>query len=237
MKKIVLTAILFAILGLTSCKKENTTPLSVQTEVDRIQSEITVSETNDSIKVTYQYDQKGRLLRVDYSQDSTYHIYDYSKASQLIETWYDKNQKIERVFTHKLNTKGYVQTTSMIGDDTVLFPDTSFYDENDFVYFKGDKNIVKDGNIILNIEGSDTIFQDFYLDKTNALSNEMYGSSFQGKTSKNLLKKWKFGKYYMEDFEYELDAFGKVMTIFVKRTDLQSTQISKVIVKYVKIKI
>ena len=217
MKKNILAASLFAVLGLTSCKKEKTsdtptTPTSQTSSLIRIKTEVQQNTIRN-----YFYDFDGKVTKdEDGSIRSNYRTYEYtSNTSVLVKRYKADTLYSTRIYI--LNKDGYAIYTEYLDDNTI---DTNYYDVNGFMmYSKNDQLTVKDGNVIEQITSNDgkkevdTATYTYYLDRLNTIGESNHGASFFGKDSKNLLKTEKHTSYggNFRTYTYDFDTKGRVI--------------------------
>ena len=225
MKQIILkTSILISgILFFAACKKDSL-PSPAQDEIagqasqkGKPVSHLTRVKTRTiGVNViTYTYDAAGRSLGYTGSGALTY---EYPDASHVIETpqsgsvtHYDLNNKglaVKR--THPYWHALYSYNTKKQVESILIQDNNGFTNNTTYTYVNG--NVDK----ITSTQSADNPPQTFtyYLDKPNVLDNDVFGESFRGVGSKNLVKTRTIDSFgYVESYSYDFDLQGRVIKV------------------------
>jgi len=167
---------------------------------------------------TFTYDASGRATGYT---GSSFLTYDYPDASHVIET-----PQWSPVTNYDLNNKGLaVKATD--GNSSNIFTynakkqvESDFYESNGvtgnitYIYVNGnlDKMTIESSNTSAITTASFT----YYLDKPNVLDNDVFGESFRGAGSKNLVKSRTAesnGVTGTTDYSYDFDLQGRVVKV------------------------
>lgn len=177
------------------------------------------------ITITYEYDSLGRQT----VQKSKYSTYKFLYSENLVERCYDT--LCIKLF---LNENGHEEKRVHYNDSTILSI-SQYNKKGNLIYWKliddwgthsriterrsvyENGNLVEEIDIVTSNSSIDTTIKEtsrkfeHYLDKTNSLDNEAYGTSYLGVSSKNLLKKIVHPNGSEILFEYEYDDKGRII--------------------------
>lgn len=229
MKQILLktTIILSGILFFVACSKENSMPSPVQDEMAAqasqkgkppIQLTRIKTRTIGSIVQTYTYDATGRSLGYTGSASLTYEYPDATHVTEIPQS--------SGIVHHELNNKGlaiksivsYGQIFNTYNAKKQL--ETQTIKDNSgalqtitFTYVNGNVDKITSVN---NFGSADSPQTFTYYDKLNVLDNDVFGESFRGVGSKDLVKTRTIeivGTVYVEYYTYEFDSQGRVTKV------------------------
>lgn len=229
MKQIFLktTIILSGILFFVACSKENSMPSPGRDEVagqvsqkgkPPVQLTRIKTRTVGSSVQTYTYDAAGRSLGYTGSASLTY---EYPDATHVTET-----PQASGIIHHELNNKG-LAVKSIVSYGQILNTynpkkqmETQSIQDNSgalqtttFSYVNGNVDKITSVN---NFGSADNPQTFTYYDKPNVLDNDVFGESFRGVGSKDLVKTRTIdvlGTIYVEYYTYEFDSQGRITKV------------------------
>lgn len=208
-------------ISLSACHKEVLDAPEMQLE----ETSKVKTATYGNTVFTYTYDAQGRQLTCDNS-DGIKRKYDYPIGS-IKESVY-KNGMLQYFYKNDLNTEGLCFRE--IKSDAPGYEQLYEYNLDrtlNKVITKNNGSIIQVMNFFYNNQNCDsirflangqhilTIVKDYYLDKPNALKNEVFGNPYYGKSSRNMIKT----ETYIDagslpdpciNFNYEFDVIGRV---------------------------
>jgi hypothetical protein len=242
MKKIFhsLSVLLVGATLFTACKKTETlTPVQPAAEAESLMakgqpgSSVTriKTKTQSGLLKTYSYDAQWRASEITGPVPIHFEYPDATHINEL--NWNDSTY-------YTLNNKGLVATVS-----TKMYNKTCTYNSknqliNESSVYNGGSVITMDhiylgGNLDHTnyyLDGTLTyIFSYTYYSKANVLDNDVFGQSFKGAGSKNMVKTMRFSiasnpdSYYTNTYEYVFDALGRVIKVMENEAGTQQPDI------------
>jgi YD repeat-containing protein len=242
-KNLFKTAIMLStVVFFAACQKEKTATgnneISEQASAKGRPQELTRIKTRtiDQDVRTYTYDAAGRSL--GYTSNYGNLTYEYPDATHVIET-----PSASDVMSHELNSKGLV-IKSVVGAN--IFQD--FYTYNGkkqltqlFVQDNGgNASIITYTYVNGNLDNQQTTYDGspssdvsytYFTDKANVLDNDVFGESFRGVGSKNLVKSSTthfegISTTYVMDYSYVFDPQGRVIKVMRSQNGLALSDIN-----------
>jgi len=229
MKKIFhsLSVLLVGAILFTACKKTETQapvqPATAESLMAKGQPGSSVTriktKTQGGLLKNYSYDAQWRAQEITGSVPIHFEYPDATHVNEL--NWNDSTYYI-------LNSKGLVGTTttkqytktSTYNSKNQLINESSVYNSGgiitiDYIYVGGNldhTNYYQNGTLTY-------IFSYTYFSKANVLDNDVFGQSFKGIGSKNMLKTMKVSVaadpsiFYINTYDYVYDALGRVIKV------------------------
>jgi hypothetical protein len=242
MKKIFhsLSVLLVGATLFTACKKTETqTPVQPATEAESLMakgqpgSSVTriKTKTQGGLLKTYSYDAQWRALKItgpvpiDFEYPDATHI---NELNWNDSTFYTLNSKglaasstskpFNQTFTYNSKNQLINQSSVYSGGSVITM---------DHIYVGGNldhTNYYQNGTLTY-------IFSYTYYSKANVLDNEVFGQSFKGAGSKNMVKTMRFSvaanpaSFYINTYDYVYDALGRVIKVMENEAGTQQPDI------------
>jgi hypothetical protein len=192
--------------------------------------------TYDTTVFSYTYDAQGRQLTCDNS-DGLKRKYDYPIGS-IKESVY-KNGTLEYFYKNDLNADGlciketksnepayeqqYEYNPDKMMSKIITKKNGAAIQQIDFFYSNGNCDSIR---LISNGQYSLTIVKEYYTDKPNVFSNEIFGNNHYGKSSRNMLRSETYiypgSSGSCTNFSYEYDSQGRVAKEISSKANLTS---------------
>jgi len=203
-----------------ACKKDDTSPNNGLLGIPKIKTQSyvftsTYMSSKDSISTSIIYDELGRYIssqttrngipyftgKIVYTDTTALETYTYSPDSSIF--WF-----------FKLNKQGFA-TSVRFKDKTTQ----KLRYNNEGFSSDGDSLIIENGNIVKEIDGTDTIITSFYLDKVNTIRYQNLGFGFLGNDNKNLIKSRIRKGTVMSSYSYKFDSQNRVSEQIITSED------------------